>query len=64
MMCFAIKDANGFYWCGLNYWDKQLRKAKLYNSIKWATEVKNDSRFRSKMLRIVSVEIYEVTSDE
>ena len=60
MVCFAIKDSNGLYWCGLNYWDKQLRKAKLYKSIKWATEVKNNSRFRGKTLSIVSVEIHEV----
>lgn len=60
MTCYAIKDNRGVYWCGLNYWDKQLRKAKLYNSIKWATEVMKDRKLKDRTLNIVKVEIHEV----
>lgn len=61
MICFVIKDSGGFYWCGMNHWDKQLRKAKLYTSKKWATEVKSDSRFKNMELNIIAVEINEVS---
>lgn len=27
------------YWCGLNTWDKQLRKAKIFHSLKYVEEV-------------------------
>ena len=60
MICYAIKNNNGFYWCGMNYWDKQLRKARLYNSLRWANEVLNDTRFKDEELYIVKVEINEV----
>lgn len=33
---FAIKNTYGLYYCGLKVWDKQVRKAKLYHSRKYA----------------------------
>ena len=60
MICYAVKSITGEYWCGMNYWDKQLRKARLYNSIKYASLTLNDHRFRDKELQIVKVEINEV----
>ena len=57
---YAIKDKNGFYYIGCNQWDKQLRKAKLYHSIFYANQIKEDNRFISKGLSIVKVSIEEV----
>ena len=62
---YAIKDKNGFYYIGYNYighnqWDKQLRKAKLYHSIFYANQIKEDNRFISRELSIVKVFIEEV----
>ena len=45
---YAIKDKNGFYYIGYNQWGKQLRKAKLYHSIFYANQIKEDNRFISK----------------
>lgn len=61
MIHYAVKDADGMYWCGMNYWDKQLRKARFYNSLKYAQEVMDDSRFKNMHLSIVKVELYEVS---
>ena len=41
---YAIKDKNGFYYIGYNQWDKQLRKAKLYHSIFYANQIKEDNK--------------------
>lgn len=30
---------DGTYWCGLNHWDKQLRKAQMFHSLKYANDV-------------------------
>ena len=57
---YAIKDKNGFYYIGYNQWDKQLRKAKLYHSIFYANQIKEDNRFISKGLSIVKISIEEV----
>lgn len=66
---YVIKYANGQYFCGLNQFDKQLRKAKIYTSKKWITEVaeelKTRKRYNQKVAptleyKIVKVEIKEV----
>lgn len=59
-MFFAIKDKNGFYYCGYNYWDKQLRKATLYKSYQMAINVRDDKRFRERKPFIIQVEISEI----
>lgn len=43
----------GTYWCGLNTWDNQLRKAKVFYSLKYANEVHD----RFKELKLKNVEI-------
>lgn len=60
-MVYGIKNNNNEYFIGFNKWDKQLRKAKLYTSMKWANEVKDDLKLRfSEMdLKIIEVVIYE-----
>ena len=62
---YAIKDKNGFYYIGYNQWgynqwDKQLRKAKLYHSIFYANQVKEDNKFINREPFIVKVTIDEV----
>ena len=37
---YAVKDSNGYYYIGYNRWDKQIRKAVLYRSLKYAKEKK------------------------
>lgn len=60
-LCFAIKDDNGFYYCGLNKWDKQLRKAQLFHSFKWAKEARDNPKWTAiSGTKIVRVRIFEV----
>lgn len=55
----AVKDSNGYYFIGNNKWDKQLRKAKLYHSYKYAKEIVEDIRFIEHDTFIVRVDIIE-----
>lgn len=57
---FAVKDRDGFYFIGFNKWDKQLRKAKLYYSYKYAKETRDDARFIERDTFIVRVRITEL----
>ena len=34
----VLKNSEGFYYCGLNTFSKELRKAKIYKSKKYAQE--------------------------
>lgn len=61
MICYAVKSITGEYWCGMNHWDKQLRMARLYNSIKYASLVLDDHKIWDGELQIVKVEINEVS---
>lgn len=57
---YAIKDKNGFYYIGHNQWDKQLRKAKLYHSYKFAKDIKEDIKFILREPTIVKIRITEL----
>ena len=46
-------EDHGTYWCGLNTWDDQLRKANIFHSLKYANEVHE----RFKQLKLKNVEI-------
>ena len=59
---FAVKSNDGSYWTGYNQWDKQIRKAKLFVSVKYANEVVK--RYQERNPKIVKVEIREVQEDE
>ena len=52
-MYVVFCEDDGTYWCGLNTWDKQLRKAKVFHSLKYANEVAE----RYKWLKLRNVEI-------
>ena len=54
------KDKDGYYFIGYNKWDKQLRKAKLYNDYEWAKKIRDDIRFIERETFIVRVEIREL----
>lgn len=56
-LCFAIKNEFGQYYCGLNTWDKQWRKAKLYHSYKYAVAVRDDVRWAADATHIVRIRI-------
>lgn len=56
-ICYAVKDENGFYWCGYNEWENQIRKAKLFHSLKYANEIV--VRYHNKNPIIVKVRIME-----
>ena len=37
---YVIQDwDDGTFYCGMRYWDKQLRKAKIYHSLSFARDV-------------------------
>lgn len=52
-MYVVFCEDDGTYWCGLNTWDNQLRKAKVFHSLKYANEVHD----RFKQLKLKNVEI-------
>ena len=60
VITFAVKDRNGCYYTGYNAWSNQLRKAKLYNSYKWAKEIRDDIRFMERDTFIVKVRTIEL----
>lgn len=55
---YTVKFEDGSYWSGYNNSDKQLRKAKLFISLKYANEV--IKRFPQHNPQIVKVEVKEV----
>jgi nitrous oxidase accessory protein NosD len=57
---YVVKDTHGNYWCGYDAWDKQLRKAKVYTSIKYAQETVD--RFKEYNVHIVEIKMYEVNA--
>lgn len=59
-ICLAIKNESGFYYCGLKKWDKQLRKAQLFHSFKYAAAVRDNLDYAAEGLRIVKVRIFEM----
>lgn len=48
---YIIKFNNGLYWCGYNTANKQTRKAKIYNSIKYAKETGLDCINRKQYIK-------------
>ena len=60
-MYVVFCENDGTYWCGFNKWDKQLRKAKVFHSLKYANEV--HSRFNALKLKNVEIRIGLVTDN-
>lgn len=57
---FAVKDREGFYYTGMNKWDKQVRKATLYRQYGYAKDMRDDKRFIERDTYIVRVRITEL----
>ncbi len=36
---YVIQAEDGMFFCGMRYWDKQIRKAKIYHSLTYAKDV-------------------------
>ena len=36
---YVVQACDGMFYCGMRYWDKQLRKAKIYHSLAFAKDV-------------------------
>lgn len=36
---YVVQADDGMFYCGMKYWDKQLRKAKIYHSLDFAEDV-------------------------
>lgn len=52
----VIKDMKtNEYYAGFNNWDKQLRKAKIYHSKRYANDVLVDSRFSNRKLVLINI---------
>jgi hypothetical protein len=64
---YVIKATTGAYYCGYSYIDKQMRKAKIYHSLKYALDaiksLKESAKFRNFEFIIVNVEVREVIED-
>ena len=64
---YVIKTTTGAYYCGYSNIDKQLRKAKIYHSLKYAQDaiksMKESAQFRNFEFIIVNVEVREVSED-
>ena len=57
-----LNTVTGEYYCGLNKFDKQLRKAKIYHSKKWAEEaidtyIKNHKQYNKQDYTMLNVVI-------
>lgn len=65
---FALKDIDGNYFTGFEhsngYWNKQIRKAKFYHSEKWASNVLDDIRNRTRVAKVIKVMIMEEDEEE
>ena len=64
---YAVKDKDGFYFAGLNQWDKQIRKAYLYRSYKYAKAIRDDERWADRdrfIVKVRTVELGECNCDE
>jgi len=54
---YVIQAADGMFFCGLRYWDKQLRKAKIYHSLAYARDVVDAYEENNCKIVEVSLEI-------
>ena len=52
---YVVQSENGGFWCGLNSWDVQLRKAQIFHSLKYAGDVVK--RFNQYNCKIVEVSL-------
>lgn len=47
---FVVRDSQTLeYYCGNNKWDKQLRKAQIYHSVKWVDNFVNSCSRKDRL---------------
>lgn len=67
-MLYVIKFDNGLYWTGYNKASEQIRKARIYNSIKYAKEAGDDCLTRKMVIwpqpSMSSVQSYKIVEVE
>ena len=58
---YVIRSSNdGMFYCGMRYWDKQLRKAKIYHSLPFARDVaKTYENCKCKILEVTMLIVGE-----
>lgn len=55
---------DGKFYCGMKYWDKQLRKAQVYHSLRYARDVADAyAECKCKVLEIKMAIVGEVAED-
>lgn len=52
---YVVQSDDGEFWCGMNIWEKQLRKSKIFHSLKYAGEC--CERFKQRNPKIVEVSL-------
>lgn len=52
---YVIQAEDGMFFCGMRYWDKQIRKAKIYHSLTYAKDVVD--AYEESNCRIVEVSL-------
>ena len=60
---YVVQSADdGMFYCGMRYWDKQLRKAKIYHSLSFARDVaKAYEECNCKILEVTMAIVGEVS---
>lgn len=58
---YVIQADDGMFYCGMRYWDKQLRKAKIYHSLSFARYVvKTYEECNCKVIEVTMAIVGEV----
>lgn len=61
---YVIIFDDGTYWCGYNQTDKQLRKAKIYTSLKMAVSVAKECIGRKSVISRNDIQGYKILEVE
>lgn len=61
---YVVQDVDdGMFYCGMRYWDKQLRKAKIYHSLPFARDIANAYEKCNCKILEVTMSIVGVVND-
>lgn len=60
---YVIQSEDGMFYCGMRYWDTQLRKAKIYHSLAFAHDVADAYEENNCKILEVSMTIIGEVSD-
>jgi hypothetical protein len=57
---YVVQNYDGYFWCGLKSWSKQLRKAQVFTSLRYAKDVIRTAEYGCRILEISMSIIGEV----